>query len=320
MKQTITNSAIKNRKNRTPRLFFTGITMGMADLVPGVSGGTIAFLLGIYDELLFTVKQLTGAVPGLVLKGKFKEAISLIPFGFILPLGIGILSAIFGLVQVITYLLENHAVLVWSLFFGLVVGSAIVVARRVPKWNLNRTGLLLLGFILTFALLGLPVMAAGTSGLALFATGAVAISAMILPGISGSLIMVMLGQYESVINAVADRNIALLVWFAAGAVVGLALFARLLSWLLHTYHAAVVAFLVGVMLGSLRKVWPWQEQVSEKMYDNVLPELGWGLFFGVLLAVIGVAVVWRLEKLGIAKEHIDIESPDYKEEITTRHD
>ena len=320
MKQRLIKLAQKDRKNRTPRLFFTGFTMGMADLVPGVSGGTIAFVLGIYDELLFTVKQLTGAVPRLVLKGRFKEAVKLIPFGFILPLGVGILSAIFGLVQVITYLLENHAVLVWSLFFGLVIGSAFVVARRVPEWNVNRIVLLLLGFVLTFALLGLPVMAAGTSGLALFATGAVAISAMILPGISGSLIMVMLGQYETVIGAVADRNVALLLWFAAGALVGLALFARLLSWLLHNFHAAVVAFLVGVMLGSLRKVWPWQEQGTEKLYENVLPEMGWGLSLGILLALVGMALVWQLERLGIAKEHVDIESPDYTEEVTTRHD
>lgn len=294
--------------------------MGVADLIPGVSGGTIAFLLGIYDELLYSIKLLTGRVPKLILDRKFKEAIALVPVGFIVPLAIGIFSAIFGLAQLIPFLLESYSSFVWSLFFGLVLGSAFVVSRRVTTWNGSRTSLLLIGFLVTFLLLGLPTIDVGDSGLTVFATGAIAISAMILPGISGSLIMVMLGQYEYIITAVADRNIVVLLWFAAGAITGLALFARLLGWLLYTHHAAVVAFLVGVMLGSLRKVWPWQEQVSEKMYENILPEIGWGLLASALLAIGGIFLVWRLEKLGIAREHVDIESPDYTSEIKTRHE
>lgn len=314
------NNTETQTEGRKRRLFFTGFTMGLADLIPGVSGGTIAFLFGIYDELLYTIRLLSGHVPRLIFKGRFKEAYNIVPFGFLIPLAIGILGAIFGLVQIVEYLLENHAVYVWSAFFGLVLGSAVVVSRRVSEWNVRRNLLLLLGFIVTYLVLGLPVFNTAATPLVLFGTGAIASIAMILPGISGSLIMVMLGQYENVISAVAERNVVQLVYFAIGAILGLAVFARLLTWLLKNYHAAVIAFLIGVMLGSLRRIWPWQAEESYGISANILPELNIALLFSILLSAAGFLLVWQLERIGVAREHADIENTDFKREVRAQHD
>ena len=301
---------------RKPRLFFTGLTMGIADLVPGVSGGTIAFLFGIYDELLYSIKLVTGQVPQLLLQRKFKQAFTLTPFGFLLPVGLGIVFAIFGLVQVVSYLLETQPVLVWALFFGLVLGSAYVVSRRISDWTPGRVLLMIVGFGLTFYLMGLPSMEGNSSPFAVFATGAVAITAMILPGISGSLIMVLLGQYETIINAVSDRSLALLTFFAAGAAIGLALFVRLLTWLLKHYHLAVIAFLVGVMAGSLRRIWPWQVTDAAGAATNTFPAYDGTLLWAFLLGIVGFSVVIVLERIGVAKEHNDIDTQEFKKEFT----
>lgn len=297
------------------RLFFTGFTMGLADLIPGVSGGTIAFLFGIYDELLYSIKLITGRVPKLLLAREFKSAIRVIPFGFLLPLGAGITMAIFGLVKIVAHLLDTQPVLVWSLFFGLVLGSAYVVSSRVTSWTTKRVLLLFLGFISTFILVGLPSIGGSTNPVALFLTGAIAITAMILPGISGSLIMVLLGQYEIIIEAVSNREFSVLIVFGAGAVVGLGLFVRLLTWLLKHYHAAVVAVLVGVMLGSLRRIWPWQVSESNDVTSNVLPQLSVALVWPLCLFIIGFIVVIILERIGVAKEHIDINTQEFKKEF-----
>jgi len=302
-------------KRRTIRLFITGLTMGVADLVPGVSGGTIAFLFGIYDELLYTIKLITGQVPKLILERKFVEAFKLIPFAFIVPISSGILISIFGLVKIVSYLLETQPVLVWALFFGLVIGSVYAVSKRITKWTLRHISLLVLGFALTYIIVGLPVIGGSSSPLAVFATGVFAITAMILPGISGSLIMVLLGQYEIVINAVASRDFVTLVFFASGAIVGLALFVRLLTWLLKHYHFAVIAFLIGVMAGSLRRIWPWQDIDTVGNSVNILPTMELSLLGPVVLAILGFVIVYLLERMGIAREHDDIETKEFKKEM-----
>ena len=290
--------------------------MGLADLIPGVSGGTIAFLFGIYDELLYTIKLMTGQVPKLILSGKFKQAFTLIPFRFILPVGIGIISAILGLVQVVSFLLDTQPILVWSFFFGLVLGSVYVISRRVPEWTVRRILLIALGASLTYIIVGLPAIGGSDSPLAIFATGAVAITAMILPGISGSLIMVLLGQYEIIIGALDDRNLPLIGLFLCGIIIGLALFVRVLTWLLKHYHFAVIAFLIGVMAGSLRRIWPWQTESANGVISNVLPSIEWGLLFSLLVFIAGVTAVVLLERAGVAREHDDIDTADFTEEIT----
>lgn len=297
------------------RLLFTGLTMGTADLVPGVSGGTIALLLGIYDELLYSIKLITGEVLRLAVAGKFVQALRIIPYRFLLPLGLGLATAIFGFSQIVTYLLDRHPTLVWSVFFGLVLGSALVVSKRVDTWSPPRVFLLALGFALTFILVGLPSIGGSDSPLAVFFTGAITITAMILPGISGSLIMVLLGQYEIVLQAMSDRNFLLLAVFAAGAFTGIAVFVRILSWLLKHYHLAVIAFLIGVMAGSLRRVWPWQSTDGHGVGTNTLPTLEASLLIPVSLALVGLVIVVLLERLGIAKEHDDIDTEEIQAEL-----
>ncbi|CAN5681255.1 hypothetical protein BH23PAT2_BH23PAT2_10500 [soil metagenome] len=308
----------KNNVGRKKRLFFTGLTMGIADLVPGVSGGTIAFLLGIYDELIYSIRLLSGQFPRLLLQGQVKQAFNLIPFAFLVPLGIGLITSVFGFVQIVTYLLENQSVYAWSVFFGLVLASVYVVSKRISHWNSKRITLLIAGLVITYVILGFPALNTQPTALVLASTGAIASLAMILPGISGSLIMVILGQYENVISAVARRDIPQIIFFAIGAIVGLCLFARFLGWLLKNYHAATIAFLIGVMLGSLRRVWPWQTEQSNGIYVNFLPDLDWLVAMAIGLMVIGFVIVWRLEKIGIAREHIDIDDPRFSQEVVQR--
>lgn len=290
------------------RLFFTGMTMGAVDLVPGVSGGTVALLLGIYDELLYSIKMLTGDVLRLAAARKFREAFQAIPFRFLLPLGIGLITAIFGFARAVTYVLDTQPILVWSLFFGLVLGSAYVVSKRITVWTPGRFLLMALGFILTFILVGLPTLGGNDSPVAIFFTGAIAITAMILPGTSGSLIMVLLGQYEIVLQAVSDRNFLIIGVFAAGAIAGMAAFVRLLTWLLRRYHMTVIAFLIGVMAGSLRRVWPWQSFDGDEVATNTMPALEPALIFPIVLAIAGLFAVVMLERFDNAKVSDDFQT------------
>jgi putative membrane protein len=310
----------KNTKNNIIHLFFTGLTMGIADLVPGVSGGTIAFVFGIYDELLYSIKLVTGRIPKLILTGNFKQAFLLIPFYFLIPLFFGLASAIFGFVQVVSFLLETQPIMLWSFFFGLVLGSCFIISRRITKWTIKRFLLLVLGFIITYIIVGLPSIGGSEAPIVLFATGAIAITAMILPGISGSLIMVSLGQYEIIINAVAERDFLVLIIFAAGAIAGLALFVRLLTWLMKNYHSAVIAFLIGVMFGSLRRVWPWQDININGVTNNVLPSISLSVLWPIILAVIGFIIVFILERIGVAKEYDYIDTNDFQNEFNNIKD
>lgn len=314
--------AKKSTKHSALRLFSTGFGMGTADLVPGVSGGTIAFLFGIYEELLFSIRTVTGTAPKLLLKGKLKEAWQSIPFTFLLPLFLGIGLAIFGLANLFSYLLENYAVFVWSFFFGLVIGSGLIIRKRIKHWTTGVFVALVLSTILTYFVVGLAELSFGSGPLALFFTGAIAFCAMILPGISGSLMLVIMGQYEAVLNAVSDRDFLLLGVLAAGGIVGLALFARLLGWLFRKYHAIVIAALIGMLIGSLRKVWPWREPVegtaatgAHTVEHAVLPAFDWRFLVCVLLAIVAVFIVIKLEKAGITKEHTeDIPDKEFKKE------
>ena len=303
--------------HRSGRLLFTGFSMGFADLIPGVSSGTIAFLYGIYQELLYSIRVMTGIVPKLILTGNFAQAWKLIPFGFLIPLGTGMVLAVFGMVQVVSYLLDSQAIFTWSVFFGLVLGSAFVIRKRIEKWNARRAALLAVGFVLTLFTVNLPQIETASSPLIALGTGAIASVAMILPGISGSLIMVLLGQYQHIIDAVSSFDVFTLGLFALGIALGLAAFARLLSWLMHRHHSAVIATLIGIMLGSLSAIWPWQSTTG----TLIAPEINWLLIIAVLLMVVGFLIVLALERAGITKDHVsDVDSKEFKREVKTQHD
>ena len=280
-----------------------GFCMGAADIVPGVSGGTMAFILGIYEELIQAIHTLNLDFVRRLMRGQWREAFAHFAWPFLLAVGLGIATAIFTLARGIRWALEHHPSLVWAFFFGLVLASVVAVRKRVARWTVANTLVAGLGMLGAYWLVGLlPVRTPDTPWF-LFLSGALAICAMILPGISGAFILVLLGKYQTVLEAVVQRDVITLAIVAAGAVVGLLSFARLLRWLLRRYHDLTVAALTGLMLGSLRKVWPWKQTVvgggvASEVELNVLPEAFTSeVGFAIGLAMLGMALVLSLDRL-----------------------
>lgn len=289
-------------------LAFKGFCMGASDVVPGVSGGTMAFILGIYEELIFAIKSFDLIAMRLLLTFRIKAFLDRTSWRFLLSVGTGILLAVFSLARVLHWLLEHRAVLIWSFFFGLILASLITVSRRIQTWNPLVWMLFFLGAGATYYLVGLVPASTPEEPWFLFLCGAVAICAMILPGISGSFILVLMGQYYRVLGAVKTGDLYVLSLVAAGAVIGIAVFSRILAWLFKKYHDLVVAMLTGLMLGSLRKVWPWKSTkeivvpgeggIQPMIQFNVFPEqfnAEVAMAFALMLA--GLVVVFALDRM-----------------------
>ncbi|MCQ4348436.1 DUF368 domain-containing protein [Pseudomonas stutzeri] len=292
-------------------LFAKGMAMGAADVVPGVSGGTIAFISGIYDELLRSIASVPAALREL-LRRRPRQAWQVANGTFLLVLFAGILTSIFSLARLITWLLEHQPIAIWSFFFGLIVVSTWLVGREIRRWNWPTWLSFALGVLFAWWITVAAPMQWGHDPLSLFFAGAIAICAMILPGISGSFLLVLMGLYGFVLDAVKGLDLAVLSVFAAGCVCGLLSFARLLSWLLGHLRNLTLAFLAGLMLGSLNKVWPWKETLTWRtdrhgelqplQQSNLLPG-GYAeltgqdpqLLLAVLLALGGVGLVLGLE-------------------------
>ena len=282
--------------------------MGASDVVPGVSGGTMAFILGIYEELINAIKSFDLKSLRLLVTLKIRAFIDHISWQFLLSVGLGILTAIFTLAKGLAWLLQNTPVLIWSFFLGLILASVVTVSRRIKKWQPLTWACLFGGLIGLYFLVGLVPGTTPNDLWFLFLSGAVAICAMILPGISGSFILVLMGKYQYVLEAVNERNLLVLFVVAAGACVGIAAFSRLLGWLLNKYHDLMVAFLTGLMLGSLRKIWPWKETL-ESLTDshgktvpiiqaNIVPAQWNGeVLFALCLMVAGFLVVFVLDRM-----------------------
>jgi len=286
--------------------------MGSADIVPGVSGGTVALVLGIYDELIHNISQgahglkqlLTGDVTG------FRHTLRTIEWVWLLSLLVGILAAVFALSSVIEKLLDTEPVRMAALFLGLIIGSIWVALRLLDKIDGAALGIMIGVGAAFFLLLGLRSDTHAADDAAeivtkpawvFFIAGAIAICAMILPGISGSFLLVMLGMYTEVLGAVNDRDLFILGVFALGCVVGLALFSTLLNWLLTNYHRWVLSAMIGLMLGSTRVLWPWPNGTNTTTLgapsnDVVVP---------VLLIVVGAAVVIAIDL--IATKFVKVE-------------
>ncbi len=277
-----------------------GFAMGAADVVPGVSGGTMAFILGIYDELLDAIHSVDMNFIRRILTFRWKEAFAGFPWKFLLALALGIGTAILTLANALHWALENKPVFIWAFFFGLIVASIITVRTRVGTWSAVN---LLAAFVAAagaYVLVGLTPSETPHTPILLFLSGAVAICAMILPGISGAFILVLLGKYNYVLSAVKNFDFLTIALVAAGAVAGLLVFVRFLRWMLNKNHDLVVSILLGFMLGSLRKVWPWKEfePVSETFVreTNFIPSVFTGdVLIAILLAILGVALVLVME-------------------------
>ena len=286
-----------------------GFCMGASDVVPGVSGGTMAFILGIYEELINAIRSFDLKGIRLLVTLKITEFLDRTAWSFLLALGIGILTAIFTLSRGLGWLLQNRPVLIWSFFLGLILASVLSVSRRIGRWYLFTWISLLAAIVGAYLLVGFVPVSTPNAPWFLFLSGALAICAMILPGISGSFILVLLGKYQFVLEAVNTRDLFVLSLVAGGAVVGIVAFSRLLGWLLERHHDLMVAVLTGLMLGSLRKVWPWkvtQESVVGPhgkliplVQSNVLPsEWSTEVIIALCLMGLGLLVVLILDRLG----------------------
>jgi len=279
--------------------------MGAADVVPGVSGGTMAFILGIYEELLESIRSFDLQFLKLLSRFQIKDALNHTSWRFLTALFLGIFLAIFSLARILSWLLQDHPVLIWSFFFGLILASVYTVGRQLQKWTLPVSAWMLLGTVGSWFLVGLVPVNTPESPWFIFISGAIAICAMILPGISGSFILVLLGKYAYLLEAVNRRDFITLILAAAGAGLGLITFVRCLNWLLKRYRDLTLAVLTGFMLGALRKVWPWKETL-DTMTDshgkvhiiseaNTLP-IQWNLevTLALCLAILGFLVVFLL--------------------------
>ncbi|MBL4745221.1 MAG: DUF368 domain-containing protein [Flavobacteriaceae bacterium] len=298
-------------------LFITlkGVAMGAADVVPGVSGGTIAFISGIYEELLESISAVNLNALKILKEKGIKSFWKVINGNFLAALLLGIAISVASLAKLIAFLLDEHPVLLWSFFFGLVLASVLYVAKQITNWSLFTIILLIIGALTAFYITTLsPVTSNEISPLYLFLCGALAICAMILPGISGSFILVLLGAYRPVLDAVHERDLKSIAIIGAGAIVGLLTFSRILKWLFGHYKNATLAVLTGFIVGSLNKIWPWKKVLSFKMFgeklvvlddESVFPSNFEGdnlLVYACILAVLGFLLILLLEKLATKKQ------------------
>ncbi len=286
-------------------LMLKGVGMGAADVVPGVSGGTIAFIVGIYDELIDSIKSINGKCLKLFFTGKWGGFWKAINGNFLISIVLGIAISVFSLAKVITWLLTDHPVMVWAFFFGLVLASTWFVGKDIKEWNKKTIPAFIIGVAVAYYITVATPAATPSNLFFIFLCGAIAICAMILPGISGSFILVLLGKYFYIMEAVKTVNIPILLVFLAGACIGITSFSRVLSYALKHFRNITLAVLAGFMLGSLNKVWPWKETV-ETFIDshgvvkplvehNILPNQH--VIEAVVLMIVGFFLVYFLEKL-----------------------
>lgn len=280
-------------------LSLKGMGMGAADVVPGVSGGTIAFIVGIYDELIDSIKSINGKSLKLFFTGKWKECWKAINGNFLFFLLAGIAISVFSLAKLITWLLVAHPILVWAFFFGLVLASTWFVGKDIKEWNWKTITGFILGCAVAFYITIATPAETSQNPFFIFVCGAIAICAMILPGISGSFILVLLGKYFFIMEAVKTFNVKIIIIFALGAILGITSFSRVLSFALKHFRNITLAVLTGFMLGSLNKVWPWKELVDNThgipIESNILPDQS--IVEAGLLMVVGFFLVFFLEKL-----------------------
>ena len=286
-----------------------GFVMGCADIVPGVSGGTMAFILGIYEELVMSIRA--GARRPFwqaLLRLDILSALEAVNARFLAAVLAGIVVAVLTLASWLEWTLKSHPVLIWSFFFGLVFASIVTVRKRVRSWSATLYAALAVGAVGAYFLVGAVPVQTPESAWFLFLSGMLAICAMILPGISGSFILVLLGKYQFVLAAVNQRDVVSLAIVGVGAVVGIVTFAQILAWLFKRYHDLTIAVLIGLMAGSLRKIWPWKltvESIIDRhgeilptVQQNFLPSALTGeVFLALGLALAGFVIVMALDRL-----------------------
>ncbi|MBF9003474.1 MULTISPECIES: DUF368 domain-containing protein [Vibrio] len=293
--------------------YLKGIAMGAADVVPGVSGGTIAFITGVYDTLLESIRRINPSLWGIWRKEGFKAVCQHINLFFLMSLFAGILTSILTLAKLISWLLVSHPIPTWSFFFGLILVSVYHMLKQVDQKQIPQWIFLCVGIAIAYSITVVKPISMEPSGINILIAGAIAICAMILPGISGSFILLLLGMYAPILGAIKGMQLDVIGLFAVGCLVGILSFSHLLSWLLKKHRDTTLMFLTGLMLGTLPKIWPWKETVSwrvnshgEKvplLQNNLSPSHFESvtsqpaqLLLAVILMLCAIAVVLGLEK------------------------
>jgi len=249
-------------------LFLKGLAMGAADVVPGVSGGTIAFVSGIYTELLSSITAVNLRALKLLKSQGMAAAWAHINGNFLVVLMAGILTSLFSLAKVMQFLLAEHPLPLWSFFTGLIIGSVIYLLRQNPPRRTIEQLMFVLGVLIAYGISIAPAVALEGNHITMFFAGSIALCAMILPGISGSFILVLLGLYPVFIGAIANFQLDILLVFATGGILGLMLFSRFLTWLLSRFHTLVIATMCGFLVGSLNVIWPWKLVTESAMSQS----------------------------------------------------
>ncbi|HEX5167531.1 MAG TPA: DUF368 domain-containing protein [Cyclobacteriaceae bacterium] len=295
-------------------LYLKGLCMGGADVIPGVSGGTIAFITGIYGELLHSIKSIDLEAVRLIRALKLADFWKAINGNFLLAVLAGIVTSIVSLARLMTYLLYHYPIQIWSFFFGLILISSPLILRQVKKWRISIALSFIVGVAAAYFITILSPTQTPEALWFIFIAGCIAICAMILPGISGAFILLLLGKYEFIITALNELNIPVILVFVLGCIIGLLSFSHLLTWILDHYHDLTIALLAGFMIGSLNKVWPWKKCLSFRLdsagdqvcaFDkSILPndyliETGKDplIFQAIMMVALGVFIVVVIEKI-----------------------
>lgn len=318
----------QKKSSKRPILFIKGMAMGAADVVPGVSGGTIAFITGIYEELIATIHNFNLSFFKVWKSEGFIAAWKAYNLSFLLILVSGILTSILSLAKLITWLLDTHPVLIYAFIVGLILASVYFVGKQIRRWRISTIVLLVLFTFVGYYITIVEPMSAPDSYWFLFLSGAIGIIAMILPGISGSFILLLLGSYQVVLSTVNDfresitsadwelfsNSLFKLLVLVSGMIVGIKVFSRVLTWLFKNHHDITLAVLTGLMIGAMNKIWPWKETVSTYlnskgeemplMEKSILPGAYQGdpqVFFAIILIVTGFLSIFLIEKIAMGK-------------------
>ena len=293
-------------------LFLKGIAMGVANVIPGVSGGTIALITAIYEDLINSLKSIDIHALKLIMKFKFKEFIEYTNFYFLLAIFGGSIVSVFSIASLFKYLFEYYPIFIWAFFFGLILASIYFVGKRITKWSLLNIVILIFGASLAFSVSFISPTSQNENLFYVFICGIIGISGMILPGLSGSFILILMGNYELLmVNAITDFNILLLTVFLLGSIFGLISFSRILSWVFKYYKNATLALLTGFIFGSLNIIWPWKKELKYMIVNGEKKILSYEKYFpnqfdsetiiAFILLFLGFLIVCWMERFSTTK-------------------
>lgn len=282
-----------------------GMAVGLANIIPGVSGGTIALITGIFERLINSIKSFGLTSLRLLLGGKFKEFVKITDLYFLISLFSGVIIAIVTLAKIFDFLFDQHPVYIWSFFFGLILASVYFVGKTVENWKISVIISFIIGTIIAVMFTFLTPATQNNNFFYLILCGVVAVCSMILPGLSGSFVLILLGNYQLVaIDAINNRDLSIIFPVLIGAVGGLVAFSHILSWVFSRYKDQTIATLTGFILGSLGIIWPWKNPIEEMFgekikvigYDYFLPELNTEFFIAIAIIIIGIVSIWLMER------------------------